>query len=73
MYKEILRSISDIDIFPIIAIVIFFLFFMGLLVWVFRMDKKHVNHMSNMPLKDDGELIPRNGKADRKDMKLFSH
>ncbi len=71
MYKEILRSINDIDIFPIIAIMIFFLFFIGLLIWVFKMDKKHVRHMSNMPLEDDKDLGHQNGKVDQKDMKLF--
>ncbi len=76
MYKDILRSISDIEIFPVIAIVIFFLFFIGLLIWVFGMDKKLVNHMSQLPLTGDERkttAIQFNGKTDPKDVQRFSN
>lgn len=52
MYKDVLRSITDIDIFPVIAFTIFMVFFIGLFVYVFRLDKQEVNKMAAMPLED---------------------
>jgi cytochrome c oxidase cbb3-type subunit IV len=53
MYKEILRSIENISIYPIISLLIFVAFFMGMFWWVFKVDKKYVEQMKQMPLKDD--------------------
>lgn len=48
--KHHLTGIADIEIFPLISFTIFFLFFLVLIVWVVRTDKKHIAQMSNMPL-----------------------
>jgi cytochrome c oxidase cbb3-type subunit 4 len=56
MYKEVLRSIDNIAIWPVISFVIFFLFFLGLLWWTFSVDKKFISRMSNMPMDDDHDL-----------------
>ena len=53
MYKQILESIQDVDIWPVISLVIFFVFFVGILVKVAFIDKKFVKKMEDMPL-DDG-------------------
>ena len=53
MIKNVLESISGIDIFPIISLVLFALVFGLMLVWVFRLDKKTVSHMKNLPLEDE--------------------
>ena len=50
MYKNILQSIDNIAIWPLISFVIFFLFFLILLWWTFTVNKKFINHMSNMPI-----------------------
>ncbi|GAL85917.1 hypothetical protein MYP_3146 [Sporocytophaga myxococcoides] len=47
-----MASITDIEIFPIISFVIFFLFFLGVLMLVFRSDKKLMSKMEQMPLED---------------------
>ncbi|MEM6263144.1 MAG: cbb3-type cytochrome c oxidase subunit 3 [Bacteroidota bacterium] len=52
MYKDVLRSIPDAGLFPAIAIVIFMLFFVGLLIYVSKLTKKEVAHMSDIPLQD---------------------
>jgi cbb3-type cytochrome oxidase subunit 3 len=52
MYKEILPTISNVAIWPVISFVIFFTFFLVLLWWVFTTDKKFINEMSNKPLHD---------------------
>ncbi len=53
MYKQILESIQGVDIWPVISLVIFFLFFLGILVKVALIDKKFIKKMEEMPL-DDG-------------------
>jgi cytochrome c oxidase cbb3-type subunit 4 len=55
MYKAILQSLDDVTLFPIVAILIFFTFFVMLFVWVFKMDKKKVNHLAAMPLDQEAE------------------
>lgn len=54
MYKAILRSLDDITLFPIVAFLIFFIFFVLLFVWVIRMDKNRINYLANMPMDNDG-------------------
>ncbi|UXE68520.1 MAG: cbb3-type cytochrome c oxidase subunit 3 [Chryseotalea sp. WA131a] len=53
MYKEVLRSIDNIEIWPIISFVIFFSFFIGLLWWTFSADKKFIDEMKRKPLQDE--------------------
>ena len=53
MKKEILSSIENIEIYPLISLIIFFLFFVGMFWWVVRVDKSYVNYMKEMPLVDD--------------------
>lgn len=53
MYKEVLRSIEGIEIYPIIALLIFFFFFVGVIVWSARIDKERLRELSLLPL--DGE------------------
>jgi cytochrome c oxidase cbb3-type subunit 4 len=53
MYKEVLRSIEDIEIMPLISLMVFMLFFIGMFIWVITVDKKYVEHMKSLPLNDD--------------------
>lgn len=53
MYKELLRSIEDIEIYPIISLVMFVLFFAGMFIWIFQVDKSYVDQMKNMPFNDE--------------------
>lgn len=46
-----LTSITGIGIFPMISLLIFFIFFVLLLVYVLRADKQHIKTMENIPLK----------------------
>jgi len=48
-----LEHIDGVEIFPIISLLIFFIFFMGLFWWVFTMKKSHVKEVSNIPLEED--------------------
>jgi hypothetical protein len=55
MYRQILQSIQDIEIWPIISLVLFFLIFVGILIKVMLIDKKHIRKMKELPL-DDGTI-----------------
>jgi len=46
-------SISGIDIYPIVSFLIFFLFFLGLLVFVIKISKEHAQAMAELPLEVD--------------------
>lgn len=49
MYKEVLRSISDVGIFPVISFVLFFLFFFVMLMWVFMYKKESIKEYEKLP------------------------
>jgi len=51
--KHNMETISGIEIFPIIALLIFFLFFSGLIIWVFTYKKSAINEISRLPLEND--------------------
>ena len=50
MYKNVLQSIDNIAIWPVISFVIFFLFFLCLLWWVLTVDKKLMKKISELPI-----------------------
>lgn len=57
MYKEILRSIENIEIYPIISLIIFVVFFVGMFIWVVRVPKSYVDHMKSLPM-DEHDSTP---------------
>lgn len=55
MFEQIKHNMETIDgvaIFPIISLVIFFVFFLGLGIWVFSYKKEKIDELSNIPLND---------------------
>ena len=59
-----LGSIDGIGIYPLVSLCIFFLFFAGLLIYVFRMTKEYLGKMENMPM-GDNEKLPGDGVRNR--------
>ena len=53
MIGQVLSSIKDVEIFPIISLILFFSFFVGMLVVVFRMKKRYIDKMKHLPLEDE--------------------
>jgi cbb3-type cytochrome oxidase subunit 3 len=45
-----IEKIAGVDIFGMISLAIFVLFFTGMLVWVFKTKKKVFNEISRIPL-----------------------
>jgi cytochrome c oxidase cbb3-type subunit 4 len=58
--KHYFESIAGIDIYPIISLLIFFIFFVGLTFYVIYMRKPHVEYMRNRPLDDN---LPENPQS----------
>jgi cytochrome c oxidase cbb3-type subunit 4 len=48
-----LENIDGVAIYPIISLLIFFSFFIGLFFWVITMKKSHIKEISNLPLEND--------------------
>ena len=48
-----LESIDSVQVYPIISLLIFFIFFIALLWWVFSMKKPYIKEVSNIPLEND--------------------
>ncbi|AEE20345.1 Cbb3-type cytochrome oxidase component FixQ [Dokdonia sp. Hel_I_63] len=48
-----LENIDGVEIYPIVSLLIFFIFFAALFFWVFTAKKAHITEVSNIPLNDD--------------------
>jgi len=55
MYKNVLQNINNIEIWPILSFVIFFVFFLCLLWWVFKVDKEFISRMAALPFDDSND------------------
>ena len=53
--KHNMETIIGIEIFPIISVLIFFLFFVGLIIYALRMKQSEVDEISALPLNDSIE------------------
>ena len=45
-----LEGITGVGIYPMVSLIIFFLFFSGLAVWAFRADKNYITTLKQLPL-----------------------
>jgi cbb3-type cytochrome oxidase subunit 3 len=52
--KHNLESIAGVEIFPIISLLIFFLFFVALYTWTYTYKKEKIDELSNLPF-NEGE------------------
>ena len=61
-----LESIEGVEIYPIISLLIFFIFFTALFWWVITAKKDYIKKVSDLPLDLEGEPTPGfNQKEDR--------
>ncbi|HQW01648.1 MAG: CcoQ/FixQ family Cbb3-type cytochrome c oxidase assembly chaperone [Saprospiraceae bacterium] len=51
-FSTYLEQIMGVSIFPVISLVLFVAFFTGVLIWIYSIDKKEIEHMENLPLND---------------------
>jgi cbb3-type cytochrome oxidase subunit 3 len=50
-----MESIEGVATYPMISLLIFFVFFVILFLWVFTASKQHIKEMSEMPLENDNQ------------------
>jgi hypothetical protein len=58
MYKEVLSSIKNIDIYPVVSFCVFFLFFGVMTFWILKSKKEDFDAISQLPINDNG--FPKN-------------
>jgi hypothetical protein len=60
MYKDILRTMAGIEVFPIVSLLLFVVVFAAMLVWTARLDRAHLARLSSLPLEggDDAASAP---------------
>lgn len=54
--KHNMETIAGVAIYPILSLMIFFLFFVGLALWVFSYKKEKIDELSQIPLNDNPTL-----------------
>jgi hypothetical protein len=64
MYKDILRSIGGIDVFPVFSLIVFVAVFTAAVVRTLRIDRRQLARLAALPL-DGGE--PGAGAEDGRD------
>lgn len=55
--KHHMESITGIEIYPIISLLIFFIFFVVLFYWVITRKKDYIKRVSNLPLDNQNNKI----------------
>ena len=53
MFKYYFEQIHNVEIWPIISLTIFFVFFVGLFIYVSKMERAFTQEMADMPLSDN--------------------
>ncbi len=48
-----LENIDNVQIYPMISLLIFFIFFVVLFYWVITAKKEHISEVSNIPLENN--------------------
>lgn len=54
--KHNMETIAGVAIYPILSLLIFFIFFVVLGIWVFSYKKEKINEMSQIPLHDNQKV-----------------
>ncbi|RRJ88970.1 CcoQ/FixQ family Cbb3-type cytochrome c oxidase assembly chaperone [Flavobacterium macacae] len=54
--KQNMDTISGIEIYPIISLLIFFFFFVGLYLWTFTYRKEKITELSHIPFENENEI-----------------
>jgi Ca2+/Na+ antiporter len=55
LIKELLQSVEGVSVYPIISLIVFVLFFVIILVWMFKVDKNYIKKMENLPFEKEEE------------------
>lgn len=56
MFRFILGSGQEFEIMQIITLFVFFIIFVGVIIWAIFAKKRYINHMSELPLEDQNSI-----------------
>lgn len=59
MYKNVLRAIEDIGIYPSISLILFFTFFVIMIIYLIKKGKNHWDEAARLPLEDENFNLNR--------------
>jgi cytochrome c oxidase cbb3-type subunit 4 len=62
MFKHYFEQIQNIEIWPIISLIIFFVFFTFTMFWILFLDNKYIDKMKGLPFEDDADGTETNLK-----------
>ena len=54
--KQNMDTINGIEIYPIISLLIFFIFFVALYTWTYTYKKEKITELSHIPFEDENEI-----------------
>jgi len=54
--KHNLEGIDGVEIYPIISLLLFFLVFITMIVFVFKLPKRRIDEVSQLPLDNDNNI-----------------
>lgn len=57
MFRNIFSQLHGIEIYPILTMIFFLTFFVTVVFMVWKLDKKFVGYMGNLPLESDNEQL----------------
>jgi cbb3-type cytochrome oxidase subunit 3 len=57
MFKDFIKQDAALTIYPLVSLVVFVLFFILLLISVWRKNQNHYDHLSQMPLDETKDSI----------------
>lgn len=57
MIRNVLTHIGGVEMYGILSILFFFSFFIGMLVWVFRLRRPHLDTMAALPLQEEAAAV----------------
>ncbi|HMS65722.1 MAG TPA: CcoQ/FixQ family Cbb3-type cytochrome c oxidase assembly chaperone [Ignavibacteria bacterium] len=55
MFKHYFELIDGIDIFPVFSLLVFFIFFIGVFYWTYKVDNNYIKKMEEIPFEKNGE------------------
>ncbi len=64
MFRQIFEHIEGIIYLPIFSLLFFFIFFLGVLFFALRLDKRFVTYMGNLPLESDKNINNYNSEGE---------
>ena len=62
MFSNLLSSIEDVSVYPVITLILFVFAFVLVVIRLVFMDKETVDEMKNIPLEDDNEEFITNNE-----------